>query len=47
MLWVGKERKYFFQFNTELRRILISLIDSSILLQSVGDDKETDNAGKS
>ncbi|XP_074606474.1 ubiquitin-associated domain-containing protein 1-like [Acropora palmata] len=33
-------------FNTELRRILISLIDSSILLQSVGDDKETDNAGQ-
>lgn len=28
-------------FNSELRRILISLIDSSILLQSVNEDKET------
>lgn len=33
-------------FNSELRKILISLIDSSILLQSVGEEKETDNAGQ-
>ncbi|XP_068728664.1 ubiquitin-associated domain-containing protein 1-like [Montipora capricornis] len=33
-------------FNSELRRILISLIDSSILLQSVGDDKENDISGQ-
>ncbi|KAL9988723.1 hypothetical protein ACROYT_G003202 [Oculina patagonica] len=33
-------------FNSELRRILISLIDSSILLQSVHAEKESDNSGQ-
>lgn len=33
-------------FNSELRRILISLIDSSVLLQSVNEDKESDSSGQ-
>jgi len=32
-------------FNSELRRILISLIDSSILLQSVTAGKDSDSSG--
>ena len=36
---------FLIQFNTELRRILIALIDSSILLQSVNQEREADTSG--